>query len=70
MYFLEAYILVIYVKYTVQKSHGHFLGFIRVGGPLYGYSLFVCRHQSHCEDLLLTTKSLGILDIHRLPFEG
>ena len=43
----------VYLKYTLQKNHGPFWGFICLSGPLDGYSSIVCRRQSHCEDLLL-----------------
>ena len=36
-------------KIIKKKNHSHFLVFMCLGGPLYGYSLFVCRQQRHYE---------------------
>ena len=38
-----------FFKYTLQKNHGPFLGFICFSGPLCGYILIVCRLKSHSE---------------------
>ena len=53
-YMCFKYTSTVLLKYTVQKNDSPFLGFVCLGGPLYGNSSLV---SSHCEDLLLPTKS-------------
>ena len=69
VYFLEVYLsaLQLYFKYTIQKNHRPFLGFTCLCGPPYGFMDIVqlsVDDRVTVKDLLLTIKSLGILDIH------
>ena len=71
VYFLEVYLsaLQLYFKYTIQKNHRPFLGFTCLCGPPYGFMDIVqlsVDDRVTVKDLLLTIKSLGILDIHEI----
>ena len=71
VYFLEVYFsaLQLYFKYTIQKNHRPFLGFTCLCGPPYGFMDIVqlsVDDRVTVKDLLLTSKSPGILHIHQI----